>query len=162
MGYKIQSSKAVKFAQRRERKLANLFQRSPSLKNNRTFDSIRTRFQENADKQFALFSDEHYNRLKSNVKYVQQCSGLNVQEFCAAFNLGHNIISNKENKYSFNIRQQTFLKIYSAFIIYIPTVDLFDMFTMDFRQCYPHLVEVRQKNRELMGKRNGRPRKRKY
>ena len=112
-----------KFCYRRQRKLDNLFRQKPYLKNNITFNYIRTRFSEIADQQFKQFTSEHYEQLKANVKYVQWCSGLNVQEFCAVFNLGHAIISLQENKYSHNIRQHTFLKIYSAFLIYLPSIE---------------------------------------
>ena len=140
-----------------EKKLDNLFRQKPYLENNPTFNNIRTRFKENTNSQFPQFSAIHYEQLKANVKYVQWCSGLNVQEFCAVFNLGHSIISNKENRFSHNIRQHTFLKIYSAFLIYLPSLDLFDIFILDFKECFPFLIEIRQKNKALLGKRNGRP-----
>ena len=142
----------LQISKRRAKKIENLYKRSPKLKDNPTYNIIRTRFQENANEQFANFNEEHYNRLRDNVRFIQKCSGLNVQEFCATFNLGHNIISHKPNPFCYNIRQHTFLKIYSAFLIYIPNLELFDIFVLDFSKEFLFLEDLKFLNRKLLGK----------
>jgi len=147
-----QEQKYQFYKQGRENKLDNLFRQKPYLENNPTFNNIRTRFQENTNTQFPQFSAIHYEQLKANVKYVQWCSGLNVQEFCAVFNLGHSIISNKENRFSHNIRQHTFLKICTAFLIYLLTIELFDIFRIEFPVSFPFLRNLRKINLMKLGK----------
>ena len=148
--------KAEIFAKRREKKIDNYSKKFPHLTRSAHFKHINEQWKQACSINFLTFSNVHYINYRNNLRYVQQCSGLNVVEFTSNFNLNTNSLTKKANELikTPQIRMHTFIKAYSAMQVWLHTIEFCDMFLVDFREVYPFLMDNLQSNRLKLGKGN--------
>ena len=140
----------------RQRKLNNLLAKLPTDDSKAYFkrlDESYTYFNEIA---FSNHLPSFYAKFRANLKYIQLNSGLNITEFSNLCRISNVFISRTEPSYLRGLPLHTFFKAYSLCLVYIPTLDFCDMFTLDFSETFPFLTEKREENRIKLGK---KPRK---
>jgi hypothetical protein len=86
------------------------------------------------------------------LRYVQINSGLTQVEFTSLARISNVVFARNEPNYLRGLPLHTFFKAYSVCLIYLPSLDFCDMFTLDFRTTFPFLVEQQEENRRKLGK----------
>ena len=105
-----------KFRERKEGKFDNLKQTYPYLANNSYFSLLCTTIKQLRDEQFNNYNNIQFKNFKSNIRYVQQCSGLNQDEFCRLAAVSKNALSNNQ-QFPTTIPMHSFVKCYVAMLL---------------------------------------------
>ena len=142
--------------ERKEKRIDNLLSKSTNQAYLTQFSNLRTSYEKN---NFIAFNDtllKFYGYFQPNFQYMIEISGLSQVEFCAICGVSRNLVKKNQKTYLTNLKIHTFLKVYSLFLVYLPSLDFCDMFTLDFSTTFPFLAEKREENRQKLGK---KPRK---
>jgi hypothetical protein len=139
-------------AKRREGKIDNLLSSAPNQAFIDHFNQLRTFTKANNENVFMYVVIGLFEKFQQNITFVQEVSALNKKEFAKLAGVSHNLFYNSKQQYIINLRLHTFLKVYSLFLVYLPSLDFCDMFTLDFRTTFPFLIEQQEENRRKLGK----------
>lgn len=101
---------------------------------------------------FSNHLTQFYAKFRANLIYIQKISGLSQPEFSALAKISNQLFSRCKPDYLRGLPIHTFFKAYSVCLIYLPTLEFCDMFTLDFRTTFPFLVEQQEENRRKLGK----------
>ena len=140
-----------KFRKRKEGKFDNLKQTYPYLSNNPYFSQLCTRIEQLRNEQFDHYNNFQFVNFKSNIRYVQKCSGLNGDEFCRLAGISKNALSLNQ-QFPTTIPMHSFVKCYTAMLLYIHSIEFCDMFNLSFEQVFPQLKDNIAANRLKLGK----------
>lgn len=136
---------------RREKRIENTLLNLSTDEARHNFNQLRTDTQQNNEIAFKHVVIATFDKFKENLIFVQVNSGLTKKEFTAIAGVSHNLFFTTDNAHIINLRLHTFLKIYALFLVYI-NIDFTDMFTLNFSQTFPFLVDQREENRRKLGK----------
>jgi hypothetical protein len=143
---------AAELARRKERKINYLLSRYTETPYLNHFNDLRTQYHRN---NLVSFNDtllKFYGYFQPNFQFMIEVSGLSQVEFCAICGVSRNLVKKNQKTYLTNLKIHTFLKVYSLFLVYLPSLDFCDMFTLDFRTTFPFLVDQQEENRRKLGK----------
>lgn len=140
----------------RERKIENLLAKLPTDEGKAYFKRLDTLYSDFNQIAFSTHLPSFYAKFRANLKYIQVNSGLTAVQFSNLARISNVIFSRQEPSYLRGLPLHTFFKAYSLCLVYLPTIDFCDMFTLDFAQTFPFLAEKREENRQKLGK---KPRK---
>lgn len=143
-------------AERKEKRFNNLLINSTNEVYLTEIKLLRTNYQQHNFNAFSAILPTFFDTFQKNLQYMIFVSSLNQVEFCTIAGVSRNIVKKKELTYISHLKLHTFLKIYALFLVYLPTLDFCDMFTLDFSTTFPFLAEKREENRQKLGK---KPRK---
>jgi hypothetical protein len=138
--------------ERKEKRIDNLLSKSTNQAYLTQFSNLRTQYQRN---NLVSFNDtllKFYGYFQPNFQFMIEVSGLSQVEFCAICGVSRNLVKKNQKTYLTNLKIHTFLKVYSLFLVYLPSLDFCDMFTLDFRTTFPFLVDQQEENRRKLGK----------
>jgi hypothetical protein len=138
--------------ERKERRIDNLLSKSTNQAYLTQFSNLRTQYQRNNLVSFNDTLMKFYGYFQPNLQYMIEVSGLNQVEFCAICGVSRNLVKKNQKTYLTNLKIHTFLKVYSLFLVYLPSLEFCDMFTLDFRTTFPFLVDQQEENRRKLGK----------
>ena len=146
--------KAQLFQERREKKFDNLQKLYPNTRQRGYFNSIKREYHKAYESYLKHFQEVQFRQVKNNLRYVQQCSGLNQKEFCIICDISNNAIAKNDKNvpYCHTIRMHTYLKYLGIIRYWLPMVTLSDMFELDLQAIYPDLKNEYQNNRLKLGK----------
>lgn len=140
----------------RQRKIENLLSKLPTDEGKAHFKRLDELYSHYNELAFSTHLPSFYAKFRANLKYIQLNSGLNITEFSNLCRISNVFISRQEPAYLRGLPLHTFFKAYSLCLVYLPTLDFCDMFTLDFSTTFPFLAEKREENRQKLGK---KPRK---
>ena len=140
----------------RQRKIENLLAKLPTDEGKDHFKRLDTLYSDFNQIAFSVHLPSFYAKFRANLKYIQLNSGLTAVQFSNLARISNVIFSRQEPAYLRGLPLHTFFKAYSLCLVYLPTLDFCDMFTLDFSTTFPFLAEKREENRIKLGK---KPRK---
>ncbi len=143
-------------AERKEKRFNNLLINSTNEAYCAQITNLRTTYQQHNFNAFNAILPAFFDTFQKNLQYIIYISSLNQVEFCTIAGVSRNIVKKNQLTYISNLKLHTFLKIFALFLVYLPTLDFCDMFTLDFSETFPFLAEKREENRQKLGK---KPRK---
>ena len=143
-------------AERKERRFNNLLINSTNEVYLTEIKLLRTNYQQHNFNAFSAILPTFFDTFQKNLQYMIFVSSLNQVEFCTIAGVSRNIVKKNQLTYISHLKLHTFLKIYALFLVYLPTIEFCDMFTLDFSTTFPFLAEKREENRQKLGK---KPRK---
>ena len=140
----------------RERKINNLLSKLPTDEGKAYFKRLDNLYSDFNEIAFTNHLPSFYAKFRANIRYIQVNSGLTTIEFSNLARISNVIFSRNEPSYLRGLPLHTFFKAYSLCLVYLPTLEFADMFTLDFSTTFPFLAEKREENRQKLGK---KPRK---
>ena len=142
--------------ERRKRKIENTLSKLPTDEAKANFNELNNLYTLSNTQVFKTNLSEFYAKFRHNLRYIQFNSGLTIHEFSSICQISNQLFSRNEPSYLRGLPLHTFFKAYSLCLVYLPTLDFCDMFTLDFSTTFPFLAEKREENRQKLGK---KPRK---
>ncbi len=136
----------------RQRKIDNLLSKLPNDEGKAYFNVLNDLYEHYNTLAFSNHLSQFYAKFRANLRYVQINSGLTQVEFTSLARISNVVFARNEPNYLRGLPLHTFFKAYSVCLIYLPSLDFCDMFTLDFRTTFPFLVEQQEENRRKLGK----------
>jgi len=137
---------------RRERKYENHSSKLPNDEARAHFKALSKISIQSNEKHFSPTIASFITKFRANLRYVQECSGLTTIQFACIAQISNGLFTRQYNIYLNAIPLHTFIKVYTTFLIYLPSLEFCDMFTLDFRTTFPFLIDQQEENRRKLGK----------
>jgi len=116
------------------------------------FRGLGVELNHNREQDFNNYLSIQFPRYQKNIRFVQECSGLNKREFSLLANISDQAFRQKQAGSPTTIPIHTFIKSYSIMRYFLPMIEFCDMFMIDFSEVYPWLKQQEQANRLKLGK----------